>query len=247
VKQVITLLILSFLFGCTSNQIKYEVFKPDKNFHEYSRQYSPDSSMILLDYGINHGAFGIAPAGRAVLKLSDTLKNLRQFSIYDNFSFGKWIDNKHIQASFDIYPFLREGKSLDLKDTIINNIIIKFKPFDYIKPESRLVIEHKEISPNGQYELVAYRYPDKHNLNFIHISIIPKAGQIPKYGNYFIADSESDYILKGTWNTDNTLIFYTKTFDSEFIPSLLVVNRPNIDYKLVIDDKGFDGKYLWTE
>ena len=52
----------------------------DQDYVENYREYSPDSSMLLINYSLDLGAFGYGQAGTAILKLSDTTKNLRDFS-----------------------------------------------------------------------------------------------------------------------------------------------------------------------
>lgn len=247
VKQFIIPFIATVLFGCFSYDRKQEVFKTDKDFAEFSRQFSPDSSMLLLNYGVDLGATGYGRAGTAILKLIDTTKNLRLFTLPNTFDRVKWIDNQTVSAKFDTIPLIRDGKSSPLKDTIINGVTVRVSSYDYIEPNSKQIIEHRETSPNGQHELIAYRYiNDEHNLNFIHISVISTGGQISKYGNYIIADSQSDYVLNGTWDKDNNLIFYSNKLYADMVQYYLVHNRPNIKYKVVIDDKAYSSKYRWT-
>ena len=247
VKQLISFFILTFLCGCFSYDRKQEVFKTDKDFAEFWRQPSPDSSMLVLNYGIDLGAFGYGQAGTAILKLNDTIKNLRLFTLPNTFDRIKWIDNKTVSAKFDTIPFIRKGKTSSYNDTIINGITVKISSYDFIEPNAKQKIEHRETSPNGQHEFIAYRYiKDEHNLNFIHISVITTGGQIPKYGNYIIADMQSDYVFNGTWDKDNSLIFYSNNLYVDMVQYYLVHNRPNIKYKVVNDDKTYSSKYRWT-
>lgn len=220
----------------------------DQDYVEFYREFSPDSSMLLINYGIDLGAFGYGQSGTAILKLSDTTKNLRDFSLPNTLTRLKWLDNQTISAKFDILPSLRVGEKTNLTDKEINGIKIKVSALDYIDKDDHLEIEHRELSPNGQFELVAYRYlKSRRNLNFIHISVIPVGEKIPKYGNYFIADMQSDYILYGTWGKDNELEFYSNTQYFDLIQYYLVKDRPKINYSIITDDKKFDGKYRWIE
>jgi hypothetical protein len=247
VKQLIAIFILTLLNSCFSYDRKQEVFMSDKDFTEFDRQYSPDNSMLLLNYGIDQGAFGYGHAGTAVLKLSDTIKNLRLFTLSNSFNRVQWSDNRTVSAKFDTIPFIRSGKQANSKDTEINGVKVFVSSYDYIEPTAQQRIEHRETSPNGQYELVAYRYlNDKHNLSFIHVSIIPAGGQIPKYGNYLIADMQSDYVLNGKWDKDNSLIFYSNNIYADMVQYCLVHNHPNIKYKVINDDKTYSSKYMWT-
>src|SRR5690554_4499947 len=240
-----TLVILS---SCNLYDRKEEVFMTDQDYEENYREFSPDSSMLLINYSLDLGAFGYGQSGTAILKLSDTTKNLRNFSLPNTLTRLKWLDNQTISAQFDILPSLRSGEKITLTDQEINGVKIKVSALDYIDKDDHLEIEHRELSPNGQFELVAYRYlKDRSNLNFIHISVIPAGGQIPKYGNYLIADMQSDYVLNGTWTEKNELKFYSNSQYSDLIQYYLVNDREKINYDIVTDDKEYGSKYRWTK
>ncbi len=246
-KQFIIPFIATFLFGCVSYDRKQEVFKTDKDVVEFWRVPSPDNSMLLLSYGIDQGAFGTGAAGTAVLKPSDTSKNLRLFTLTNSFDRFKWLDNKTISAKFDTIPYVRSGEHPIFKDTVVNDVKVQVSSYDYIEPNAKLIIEFRQTSPNGQHELIAYRYiNDEHNLNFIHVSIIVPGGQIPKYGNHFIGDMSSDFILSGVWDKDNSLILYSNNQYADMVQYYFVHNHPDIKYKVVNDDKTYSSKYRWT-
>jgi hypothetical protein len=220
----------------------------DQDYVENYREFSPDSSMLLINYSLDLGAFGYGQSGTAILKLSDTTKNLRDFSLPNTLTSLMWLDNQTISAQFDILPSLRSGEKIALTDKEINGVKIKVSALDYIDKDDNLEIEHRELAPNGQFELVAYRYlKDRSNLKFIHISIIPVGGQIPKYGNYLIADMQSDYVLNGTWTEKNELKFYSNSQYSDLIQYYLVKDRAKIKYEIVTDDKEYGSKYRWTK
>jgi hypothetical protein len=237
---------LVFILLTSCNCISSQVFMTDKDFVENNRQYSPDKSMFILDYSLDTGAFGFGGGGNAVLKLSDTSKNLKQFDLPDNLIEIKWIDNKLISARIDIIPFMRSGKKFEIRDTEINGVKVKVSPLDYIEDDYHLEIVHRETSPNEQLELVAYRYlKDDSNLNFIHISVINKGESIPKYGNYFIGDMESDRVLNGTWSKNNTLLFYSNSTNAQYIKYYFVHNKPDIKYEVITDNALYGNKYRW--
>lgn len=238
-------LILALLTSC--NYASSQVFMTDKDFVEHGRQYSPDKSMFILSYGLDTGAFGYGNGGNAVLKISDISKNLKQFDLPDNLIKVKWIDNKTISARIDIIPFIRSGQNVEIKDTKINGVKVKVSPFDYIEENSHLEIEHRETSPNGQLELIAYRYLIDSDLSFIHISVIKKGEPIPKYGNYFISSMQSDRILNGTWSEDNTLLFYSNSTDAQYIQYYFVHDKPDIKFEVITDDTRYGSKYRWTK
>jgi hypothetical protein len=249
VNKIFYVLILATLISCKLyDDRKTEVLITDTDYVEEYREFSPDSSMLLISYSLDLGAFGYGQAGTAILKVSDTTKDLRQFSIPNTLTKIKWMDNKTISAQYDILPSIRTGQKNEIENLKVNDVTIKVSPFDYISRDYHLEIEHRETSPNGQWELVAYRYlKDRSNLNLIHISVIPVGGQIPKYGNYFIADMQSDYILYGTWNKDNQLDFYSNGQYADLIQYYFVHDKPKIKYQIITDDNKFGGKYRWTE
>ncbi|RZK48837.1 MAG: hypothetical protein EOO87_20255 [Pedobacter sp.] len=236
------------LSSCNLYDRKEDVLMTDQDYVENYREFSPDSSMLLINYSLDLGAFGYGQSGTAILKLSDTTKNLRDFSLPNTLTRLKWLDNQTISAQFDILHSLRTGEKIVLTDKEINGVKIKVSGLDYIDKDDHLEIEHRELSPNGQFELVAYRYlKDRSNLNFIHISVIPAGGQIPKYGNYLIADMQSDYVLNGTWTEKNELKFYSNSQYSDLIQYYLVNDREKIKYEIVTDDKEYGSKYRWTK
>lgn len=237
---------LTVLTSCNLYDRKEEVLLTDEDYVENYRELSPDNSMLLINYSLDLGAFGYGQSGTAILKLSDTTKNLRDYSLPNTLTRLKWLDNQTISAQFDILPSLRTGEKIALIDKKINGVKIEVSALDYIDKDDRIEIEHRELAPNGQFELVAYRYlKDRSNLNFIHISIIPVGGQIPKYGNYLIADMQSDYVLNATWTEKNELQFYSNSQYSDLIQYYLVNDRPKIKYVIVTDDKEYGSKCRW--
>ena len=143
----------------------------DKDYVENYREFSPDSSMLLINYSLDLGAFGYGQSGTAILKLSDTTKNLRDFSLPNTLTRLKWLDNQTISAQFDILPSLRSGEKITLTDQEINGVKIKVSALDYIDKDDHLEIEHRELAPNGQFELVAYQnYYEKRRLFYSSLS-----------------------------------------------------------------------------
>ena len=134
-----------------------------------------------------------------------------------------------------------------MNDTVINGVTIKIFSYDNIGIGAKQIVEYRQMSPNGENELIAYRYMnDEQNLNFIHISIIVPGGQIPKYGNYFIGDKSSDFVLNGKWDEDNTLIFYSNNLYADMVQYYFVHNRPYMKYKVINDDKNNSSKHRWA-
>lgn len=242
IRMLICVFPVMLLASCTNT-----VFVSDKDFVESRRVYSPDKTMLILDYAVDHGALGYGRGGTAILKTTDLNKNLRQFNLPDNLIQAEWVDNKTISAWMDIIPFIRKGERLSVNDTEVNGVKIKVTALDYIESDYHLEIEHREVSPDGRLELVAYRYlKDRSSLSFIHVSIINKGDQIPKYGNYFIADMRSDRILFGTWGKNNSLVFYSNSLYAQDIKYFFVHEKPDIKYEIITDDETYGSKYRWV-
>jgi hypothetical protein len=243
-----SIFILALILTACVPTRKHEIFMTDSDYAEFDRQYSPDSSKILLNYGVDLGAFGYGKAEKAVLNLADTTKNLREYTINQPLTRVKWTSNESISGSIDIIPFIRSGEKYELKNENIDGVEVIVTPYDFIEQDFKQMIEFREISPNQKYELVAYRYcKSRSALNFIHVSIIEKGQEIPKYGNYLIADMQSDYVFDGGWTRDNKLTFYTNELYADMVQYYLVENRPNIEYELKVDKDKFGSKYRWMK
>jgi hypothetical protein len=217
----------------------------DKDFVEHERLYSPDKSMLILNYSVDIGAFGYGNGGKAVLRPSDMAKNLKDFDLPSNLIQVKWVDNETISAGIDIIPSIRSGKKIEISDKEINGVRIRISPVDFIQETSRLQIEYRETSPDGHHELVAYRYYYENDMNFIHVSVIKKGDSIPKYGNYLIGDRQSDRVFGGTWTKDDTLLLYTNSLDKDYVQYFFVHDKPDIRFEVVSDDKRYGSKYRW--
>lgn len=245
-RNIISLASLILLNACfQSDDRKKEVFITDPDYVEFERLVSPDGSALLLNYGIDLGAFGYGRAGTAILNLYDTMKNLRQFTLPNTLTDARWIDDSTVSAKFNIIPSIRMGKNIVLKDTFINGINVLLNPEN--DATDSLLVVHREISPNGKLELIAYRYVGKGDqFTPIHVSIVSPGADIPKYGNYYIGEKESDYVLGSSWSKENDVIFYSNTQFNGMIEYYFVWNRPEINYSVIVNDSKYRGKYLWS-
>jgi hypothetical protein len=124
-------IILIFLSSCSLYDRKESVFISDPDFVENYRELSPDSSMILINYSIDLGAFGYGQVGTAVLKAADTTKDLRPFSLPNTLIYTKWVDNKTISAKVDIIPSIRAGERIKITDTKIYDVSVKISPLKF--------------------------------------------------------------------------------------------------------------------
>lgn len=245
IQRLTICLIAVLVASCVSAQ-RRPVFMTDNDFVEHERVYSPDKSMLILNYGIDIGAFGYGGNAKAVLKLSDMTKNLRQFDLPNGLMRVRWVDNVTISAQVDIIPSIRSGQPIEIRDTEVNGVKVKVSPYDYIDADDKTIVEHRETSPDGNLELVAYRYrANLQNIKFIHISVIKKGEPIPKYGNYFIGTMTSDHIMNGTWTKENKLLFYTNSLYADLVQYYFVHDKPDIEFEIITDDARYGSKYRW--
>jgi hypothetical protein len=141
--------------------------------------------MLILNYKLDIGPLGYSDVGTAVLRTSDLAKDLIQFSLPDNLQQAKWIDNETISARIDVIPYIRNDEEPPIRDIELNGVKVKVAPYDHIENEFHMDTEHREASPDGKYELVAYRYcKDRSSLNFIHISVIHKGEKAECVNNF---------------------------------------------------------------
>jgi hypothetical protein len=217
----------------------------DEDYIEYSRAYSPDNMMLLIDYASHKGPFDYEISGTAIIKAKDTAGNLAVHTLPKVLSNLKWIDNKTVTAMYDVIPSIRKGQKVTMRDTTVNGVLVKVVFQDYIGKGAQQKVLYRETSPDGKRELVAYRYSNGNDSGFIHLSIIPAHAAIPKYGNYFIANPQADYIYYARWSSKNELILFTNNTGKDLIYYGLVKTRPEINYQIVADDYRYAKKKVW--
>lgn len=230
------------LCSCLFDERREAVYVSDQDFVENSRLFSPDSSMIALDYSIDLGAFGTGRRGTVIIRSSDIHKDLSKFTLPLEYIDVKWVNNKTVTAGVDVISDFRIGKMTEIRDTAINGVYVKVLPFDQTDPNDTLEIISKRTSPDGKCDLVCFRYNGSDHRGLLHISIIKKGDKLSKLGNYFISDGSADYILKARWNRNGELLLYTNLKYAQMSEYFLVANRPDVDYHIVTD-KSLEAKY----
>jgi hypothetical protein len=200
---------------------------------------------MLIDYASHKGPFDYHVRGTAVVHVKDTAGNLVPYTLPKALTNFKWIDNKQVTALYDIIPSIRGGRKVTIHDTTVNGVLVKVVANDYIDKYASLKIIYRETSPDKKNEMVVYRYSTDKSAGFIHLSIIPLRSSLPKYGNYFIANPQADYINYARWSRGNKLILFTDNIGKDLIYYGLVKSRPAIDYQIVADDERYAGKNKW--
>ena len=153
----ITILTFAFFIVCVT--IASCITSPE-TFTEFSRTYSPDSSKFLLSYDYVQGAWdGGRSSSVAILNSTDSVKTENIKYSYSTYDFDKiyWKGNDTILIEDKYTEFISQGKS-PLKDTVLNGVIIKIVHKDPIDTSFTRKIFYQEISPNGKYDLIVYKY-----------------------------------------------------------------------------------------
>ena len=216
---------------------------PKETFSELSRDYSSDSSKYILKYNYAQGAWD---GGRiwlfTIVHAKDTFQREKHHPYssldVDNI-YWKGSDTVLIEESFTEY--LSNGKSL-LKDTIMSAVKIKIIQKDPIDEFYKRKIIYQEISPNKQYNLIAYRYVKPENGHyFLNISIVNINDSIPKFGNFYVSKFGFDCFEDIRWDKTNELDIKVSESCYYAFEGYLIKNKVPIKYKVRIDND-FDSK-----
>jgi hypothetical protein len=208
-------------------------------FTEYSRIYSPDSSKFLLNYAYEQGTWdGGRSSFFAILNSSDSVKQDNIKYSYSTYDFDKiyWKSKDTIIIEDKYTEYISQGKS-PLKDTVLDGVIVKITHIDPFDTSFKRKIFYRETSPNGKYDLVVYKYVKPVNGNyFLNISVINKGDSLPKFGNFYISRWDFDCFTDIRWNKESVLDCKVSSSCYYSFTDYLVKNRPNIKYKVQIDD-----------
>ena len=218
-------------------------------FTEFSRTYSPDSTKFLLRYDYVQGAWdGGRSSSVTILNSTDSVKPDNIKYSYSSYYFDKiyWKGNDTVLIEDKYTEFISQGKS-PLNDTVLNGVIIKIIHKDPIDTSFTRKIFYRDTSPNGKHELVVYKYVKPANGNyFLNISIINNSDSIPKYGNFYISRWDFDCFTDIRWDSASNLDIKVSESCYYSFAHYLVKNRPDIKYKVQINDtiKGNIQQYM---
>ena len=208
-------------------------------FTEFSRTYSPDSSRFVLKYNFVQGAWdGGRSSFVTILKSTDSVKpdNIKySFSSYD-YDKIYWKGNDTVIIEDKYTEFISQGKS-PLSDTLLNGVTVKIVHKDPIDTSLTRKIFYEETSPNGKYDLIVYKYVKPVNGNyFLNISVINKGDTIPKFGNFYISRWDFDCFTDIRWDSAGILDCKVSSSCYYSFADYLVKSRPDIKYKVQIND-----------
>jgi hypothetical protein len=218
-------------------------------FTEFSRTYSPDSSKFLLKYDFVQGAWdGGRSSSVTILNSTDSVKPDNIKYSYSSYDYDKiyWNGNDTVIIEDKYTEFISQGKS-PLKDTFLNGVTVKIIHKDPIDTSFTREIFYRDTSPNGKHDLVVYKYVKPANGNyFLNISIINKGDSIPKYGNFYISRWDFDCFTDIRWDSTSNLDIKVSESCYYSFTDYLVKSRPDIKYKVQINDtiKGNIQQYM---
>lgn len=207
-------------------------------YTEISRAYSPNSSKYLLTYRYEQGAWdGSRTTATKILNAADTFKQGVSFSYssldFDNIS---WSGNDTVIIAEKFIEFIRNNKS-NLPDTVLNGVVVRAIQIDPIDSSFQRKIFYRETSPNGKNDLIVYKYIKPVNGNyFLNISIINQGDSIPKFGNFYISKYDFDCFTDIRWANTNYLDIKVSESCYYSFTDYLVKGRPDIKYKVQIND-----------
>jgi hypothetical protein len=208
-------------------------------FTPSSKTYSPDSTKFLLRYDYPQGAWdGGRTWSVTILNATDSVKPENIKYSYSSLDFDNiyWKGNDTVILEEKYTEFISEGKS-NLKDTMFNGVAIKVIQRDPIDSSFTRKIFYRDTSPNDKYDLIVYKYVKPVNDNyFLNISIINKGDSIPKFGNFYISKYDFDCFTDIRWDSSSILDIKVSESCYYAFNDYLIKNRPNIKYKVQIND-----------
>ena len=233
----ITRLTLTIFIVCVT--VASCTFTSPGTFTEFSRTYSPDSSKFLLKYDYVQGAWdGGRSSSVTILKSTYSVKPDNIKYSYSSYDYDKiyWKGNDTVLIEDKYTEFISQSKS-PLNDTTLNGVTVKIIHKDPIDTSFTRKIFYQDTSPNGKYDLIVYKYVKPVNGNyFLNISVINKGDTIPKFGNFYISRWDFNCFKDIRW--DSTSVLDCKVSESCYysFADYLVKNRPDIKYKVQIND-----------
>lgn len=219
----------------------------DKNVIIDQKVPSPDGSKVLIQYRYDLGGLGYGAGRDALVPANQLSGNLRKFILPQRYSPLRWEPDGSLTVEIDCIERIRADADCSETRNYLFGTNINVQSVDETLGKDR-VIEADLPSPNGQQRLVAYRYPNGSNLGRIHVSFVESDQPIPQYGNFYIASMGGDGLLGARWESDSSIVFFTKTSQRYLLQDLQEF-RPgnlNIHYRIQTDDHLPYG-YLWTK
>jgi len=201
--------VASLISSCNNIQKGFDL----ENLITHEKRYSPDSLKYLIRYSFDNGAFGNCCNQTSLLKITDSLTALNEFVIPSLFENPQWINVNEIRVDIHTFQMLRARGDFDpsypdLEIDTINDVHLSKNYFNLITDNDFAQVKFSKISPDSNLILVVYEYAKNKHLDdsVLHVSIMLKGEQIPKYGNCYIVSSNMyDQIESFDWKTSDSI------------------------------------------
>jgi hypothetical protein len=209
---------------------------------------SPDGSKLLVRYRFDSGALGYTAERDVIVPVKNLQDDLQPFTLPNRYEPVRWEKDGSLTVAVDYIECIRKNEDCSKTSDSFRGTPINIRIDDETDGKVR-EIEADLPSPDGHRRLIAYRYPsdDRSNLSQIHISLIGRNDEIPRYGNYYIASVEGDGILGARWESDSSVVFLTNSSQKYLLQyaESFRHNGPPIRYRVETDDS-LPG-YLWVK
>lgn len=204
---------------------------------------SPDGSRIVISYSRDIGGLGYGVGGSALLPADSTDRDMRRTLLPELYRPQRWERDGSLTVTIDYLFCLEQHLQCQGGHRILFNTPVNVVLDDGIG-ERTAVVEERLTSPDGQLDLVAYRYPKDGNLNPIHVSIVRAGAPFPKYGNFFIGHVSGDGLLGGHWSGARHITFFTNVLQEDFSTYGFIDNPWGVRHSVVVIP-GWNYRYLW--
>lgn len=195
------------LLACDSEVSKSKC-RDLSNLLIFDKTFSTDSSVYLIRYSFDEGAFGSCCNQTSIMKTSDSLCLIEMYNVPSEFKNLKLLSNNTISAEIQLISNLQARTIKASKIDSINGVLLNKKYFNKITYQDSIIRIERLSSPNGKFELVSYEYQSRPFLDdsLLHISVVPKGERIPLYGNlYIIKERLYDQVKKIEWAGEKSI------------------------------------------
>ena len=232
-KWVALIFCLAVLFSCNDDQTSRDAFV------ELKRLYAPDGSKYLLFYQYA-AASEDSNTALIIVVQKDEEVDLRNQSYFSNVDLDTiyWLTKDTVIAVEKYINYLNKGKS-NYKEPFypMNSAIVKIARVDPVDTTFTREGLFRQRSPNGQQELVVFRYiKPQSKYSILNVSIIDAENKPGKYGNFYVGQSSFDCIRDIRWDSIGDFAIKASQKCYYGFDEYLVKNRQLIKYKLILSE-----------
>lgn len=233
-KWVAFIFCLGVLFSCNDDQTSKDAFV------ELKRVYSPDGAKYLLFYQYAAAAEDSNTALILIVQKDEEI-DLRNQSYFSNVDLDTiyWLNKDTVLAVEKYINFLNKGKS-NYKESVypMNSAIVKIAKLDPVDTTFTREELFKQRSPNGQQELVVFKYnKPQSTYSILNVSVLDAGSKLEKYGNFYVGKADFDCIRDIRWDSIGDFAIKASEKCYYGFDEYLVKTRPVIKYKLILSEE----------